>query len=151
MVVRPADTTFVDLDPKRGHSFQGWVTPSGHVVVPVEVGGEPAGCFLVDTGASGLVIDPRLASRLRLPAFGEIFVTGMGGAIRSQFRRAPSLRVGAMVMSDPVLMELPVAPIVAATPETGEVMGILGYDFFRRTVLSVPCAKVGRRDTSECR
>ena len=137
-VVTPDDTAFDPYDRKRGHALRGWVTLSGHVVVPVEIDGTPVGCFLVDTGASGLVVESRVAQQLGLRGFGEIFVTGMGGNTRSQFRRADTLRVGNAVIRDPVMMELPVAPIVSATAHTGPISGILGYDFFRRVTLSLP-------------
>jgi predicted aspartyl protease len=140
-VITPPDTTFDPHptgDPTKGYDIDAWITPSGHVVVPVDLNDEFAGHFLLDTGASGLVIDAKVAQRLGLEGFGEVYVSGLGGNTKSQFRRARTIRVGAMTVENPVLMELPVAPIVSPSAETGEIAGILGYDFFRRTTLLLP-------------
>lgn len=47
-----------------------------------------------------------------------------------------------MVMREPVLMELPVAPIVSPSKQTGDICGILGYDFFRRATVALPQVQV---------
>lgn len=75
-------------------------------------------------GASGLVIEHSVANQLDMHAFGEMFVTGMGGSLRCQFRRARTLQLGPVSIERPLFMEMSLAGVVAGAP--GPVIGILG-------------------------
>lgn len=69
---------------------QGLHTPSGHLLVRPLVDGRPLD-MLLDSGASGLVIDPDAADSLGLQALGELAVVGAGGAPpRRRPRRPPA-------------------------------------------------------------
>ena len=55
-------------------------------------------------GASGCVIERAAADRLGLAEFGELYVAGMAGRLRSRFRRARTLRLGPLTLRDPLFM-----------------------------------------------
>ena len=61
---------------------------SSHVLVRPLIDGEDVGPFILDTGASGLVISRAAANRLKLRAFGEVHVSGVAGKVPCQPRRA---------------------------------------------------------------
>lgn len=61
---------------------------SSHVLVRPLIDGVDVGPFILDTGASGLVISSKAAAELDLHAFGEVFVSGVAGKVPCQFRRA---------------------------------------------------------------
>ena len=119
-----------------------WWSSSGHLLVRPLIDGAPApGLFLVDSGASGLVIEAEAADSLGLRSFGELFVAGVAGAVRSRFRRAASLSLGPVELADPLFMEMPVAGVVTGGPAGGKSMrtvGILGHDLFRAAVVTLP-------------
>ena len=62
--------------------MQAFWTELGHVLVQPQVNGQPAGWFILDTGASGLVIERDAADRLGLSSFGEVYVAGVGRKVR---------------------------------------------------------------------
>jgi len=147
-VLRPPGSAF-DADAPR--DVPAWWTPSGHLLVrprlsaPLPPDAPPgtlpppptdAGLFLVDTGASGLVLDAAAADALGLPAFGELHVSGMAGPVRARLRRGGALRLGPLTLSRPLFMEMSVAGLVRGAP--GPVVGIIGYDVFRAAVVTLP-------------
>ena len=89
---------------------------SSHVLVRPEIDGVDVGPFILDTGASGLVITGRAAETLGLRAFGEVFVSGVAGKVPCRFRRAGSLTLGPVTVDAPVFMEMDVGGIVSARP-----------------------------------
>ena len=93
------------------------------------------GPFILDTGASGLVITGRAAETLGLRAFGEVFVSGVAGKVPCRFRRAGSLTLGPVTVDAPVFMEMDVGGIVSGASEP--VAGIVGFDAFKSSVLEV--------------
>ena len=147
--LRPAGATYSSPNPHASslsssacNDVPAWLSSSGHLLVRPLIDGVPApGLFLVDSGASGLVIEREAAESLGLRAFGELFVAGVAGAVRSRFRRAASLSLGPVELSSPLFMELPVAGVVTGGPAGGASMrtvGILGHDLFRAAVVTLP-------------
>ena len=114
---------------------------SSHVLVEPIIDGKRAGPFILDTGASGLVITPKAAARLGLRAFGEVHVSGVSGRVPCQFRRAEELKLGPLTLKRPVFMEMRLDGIVTGSPKP--VAGIIGFDAFKSSILSV--AEQGRR------
>ena len=108
---------------------------SSHVLVRPEIDGVDVGPFILDTGASGLVITGRAAETLGLRAFGEVFVSGVAGKVPCRFRRAGSLTLGPVTVDAPVFMEMDVGGIVSGASEP--VAGIVGFDAFKSSVLEV--------------
>eukprot|EP00894_Picocystis_sp_ML_P000985 jgi/Pico_ML_1/51502/g2525.t1 len=56
-----------------------WRSASGHVLVKPKIDGKEVGLFILDTGASGFVVEPSTADKLGMTSFGELFVAGVGG------------------------------------------------------------------------
>eukprot|EP00884_Botryococcus_braunii_P009735 jgi/Botrbrau1/18763/Bobra.0386s0085.2 len=121
--LRPADTWF---NPRLCPEVAAWWAPSGHLLVRPMVNGQVAGFMIVDTGASGCVIDTETADRLGMKAFGELTISGMEGNNGSRFRTAASLQLGALHVKGPLFLELPKVGLVLGSP--GPVVGIIGYD-----------------------
>ena len=108
---------------------------SSHVLVRPTINGQDVGPFILDTGASGLVISSAAAEKLNLRAFGEVFVSGVSGKVPCRFRRADALTLGPITVEQPVFMEMDVEGIVTGASEP--VAGIVGFDAFKSSVLEV--------------
>ena len=87
-------------------------------------GEEDVGYFIVDTGASGFVVETSAADALNLEAFGVVHVTGMAGKIKGKFRRADTFQLGPLQIKNAVMMEMPCGGLVTGAP--GPVIGIVG-------------------------
>jgi hypothetical protein len=103
-----------------------WHTRSGHMLAFATLNGDStnSGYFIVDTGASGFVIEPAAADKLNLESFGEVHVTGMAGKIKGKFRRAEVFQLGPLEVKDAVMMEMNCGGLVTGAP--GPVIGIVG-------------------------
>lgn len=112
------------------------LTPHGSLpVIAVLVNDQGPFDFIVDTGASHLVIGQDLATDLELPAGdGNLPGLGAGGAIAPARTSLRELRVGHAVLRDAeaAVMDLASVSQTAETP----VSGILGYPFFADRVIT---------------
>jgi len=126
--LRPSDTTFVG----EGGGVEVVVTYGGHLLVPVFIGGQKAGMFLLDSGCGGLVLDQRTSAILGLSQFGEMYASVIGGTVKSSMAQAQNMEIGPMTITNPLFAVMDLSGLL----ENYEVAGILGYDFFRRTVIS---------------
>ena len=113
---------------ERGHR-------SSHVLVCPLIDGIDVGPFILDTGASGLVITKAAAEKLRLQSFGEVFVSGVSGKVPCRFRRASEMRLGPLLVDRPVFMEMALGGIVSGVSDP--VAGIVGFDAFKSAVVEV--------------
>ncbi|CAK0743066.1 hypothetical protein CVIRNUC_001441 [Coccomyxa viridis] len=144
--MQPQDTHFSDAqDPG---CCPAWWTASGHVLVSPSINNQgELGYFILDTGASGCVIGKEAADRLGLQRFGGMAVSGMAGRLESCFRRADSLQLGPVTISNCLFMEMDVGNLIRGAP--GKVIGIVGYDIFRRSILTLPAPSTASRSGSE--
>jgi hypothetical protein len=109
---------------------------SSHVLVRPLIDGIDVGPFILDTGASGLVITKAAAEKLAACAsFGEVFVSGVSGKVPCRFRRASELRLGPLLVDRPVFMEMALGGIVSGAADP--VAGIVGFDAFKSAVVEV--------------
>ena len=108
---------------------------SSHVLVRPLIDGVDVGPFILDTGASGLVISGAAAERLNLRKFGEVWVSGVAGKVPCNFRRGDTLELGPITIDAPVFMEMSVGGIVSGSSEP--VAGIVGFDVFKSAILEV--------------
>lgn len=70
--------------PFRPSPPKAWKAPSGHIVVQVQISGMDApGYMLLDTGASGFVLQAGLAARYGLTQFGRLNIAGLTGKVRA--------------------------------------------------------------------
>ena len=140
------DASRVRASPRNagGVSFVEGVAPevvierarSSHVLVRPLIDGIDVGPFILDTGASGLVITKAAAEKLAACAsFGEVFVSGVSGKVPCRFRRASELRLGPLLVDRPVFMEMALGGIVSGAADP--VAGIVGFDAFKSAVVEV--------------
>ena len=103
-----------------------------HIFVRVTVGGRGAD-FILDSGASGIVLDTELVRALGLKAYGE---HSHVVAARTTFARTivPEMRVGPLVLRDVAAGIIPLN--FARTPRV-KVAGVLGFDFLAQLGVTI--------------
>ncbi|MFT5461606.1 MAG: hypothetical protein ACI8QS_000476 [Planctomycetota bacterium] len=128
----PKDTRFTEDTPSAIEIRR---VRSGHLIVHPLVNGDDLGWFILDTGAGRLCIDPGAADKLDLPKFGAVAAVGVSGAVTANYRRASTLSLGPVELSNPVFVEIDLAFLEQhfGVP----VSGICGYDLFARTVFEL--------------
>merc|ERR1712048_267688 len=91
---------------------------------------------MLDSGASINIIDTQFAKRFNLSTFGTANATVVGGFQDTSFAEVKSLQIGPMTI---VNTTVGVMDLESLAPEKDEpkLVGILGYDFFRRTILEI--------------
>ena len=112
---------------------------SDHVLVRPHINGRDVGPFILDTGASGLVLDQRVADDLNLNTFGEVHVSGVSTKVKCAFRRAKELTIGKLKIEKPVFMQMDASGIVSGCSE--RVVGIIGFDAFKSSIVDVSSGK----------
>jgi hypothetical protein len=60
---------------------QVWQTSTGHLLAECHINGKRAGWMILDTGASGFVIEPGVADQYELPTFGDLRIAGVAGKV----------------------------------------------------------------------
>jgi len=105
---------------------------SEHVYVAVRIG-DTSVDFVLDTGASGIVVDSTVARRIGLQLYGEHSHVVAG---RATYARAvvPELRAGALTMRDLVVG---VVPLGWTGKRGGRIGGLLGFDFLAQLGVTV--------------
>ncbi len=104
----------------------------GRIHVTVTIDGNPL-TFLLDSGASGIFINPQAAKELHLKAYGSSAMTVAGTFAFSRVI-APTVQVGSITMHDVVMGT---APLDSQETANDRVVGLLGYDFIAGTALRV--------------
>lgn len=108
---------------------------SGHTLISMHVNGV-SGLAILDTGASGLIVSRRAGDAAKCSAFGSVHVSGAGDRVAARWRRADSVRVGPLVLHRPLLLEMETLGLVWGA--SGPVIGIVGFDLFRRAIVDMP-------------
>jgi hypothetical protein len=62
-----------------------WQTSTGHLLAECHINGKRAGWMILDTGASGFVIEPGVADQYELPTFGDLRIAGVAGKVSRCF------------------------------------------------------------------
>ncbi len=96
----------------------------GRIHVTVTVNGYPL-TFLLDSGASGIFINPEAAKEIGLKSYGSSAMTVAGTFAFSRVI-APTVQVGPITMHDVVMGT---APLDSWESDKDRVVGLLGYDF----------------------
>ena len=131
----PADLRF---DPSAPALVEARRVATGHVLVHPLLSGKDVGWFILDTGAGALCLAPKIAADLDLLEVGTVTAAGVGGQVPAKLRRGGELKLGPATLLAPTFVELDLAFL---EPYFGvPVAGILGYDFFARTVVAVDYA-----------
>ncbi|HEX8500468.1 MAG TPA: retroviral-like aspartic protease family protein [Pyrinomonadaceae bacterium] len=132
VTARPDDSRW---DASRPAVVESRRARSGHMLVRALVNGKDVGWFVLDSGAGGMVIDPRAADRLSLPALGEVVAVGAHGRTKARFRLGDTLAVGPLTVRGTRYMELDLDFLRRAFGV--EVGGVCGRDVFMRAVVEV--------------
>ncbi len=134
---RPKDTRF---DPSVISRLECRKAPSGHLLVHPLVEDADVGWFVLDSGASVMVIDKACAEALEMPAFGRVLGYGASDdVLESQLREGGSFVLGPMRIDRLFYNELDLGALSTAMGE--RLAGICGYDLFARAVVSVDMKK----------
>lgn len=127
----PGDSVPIEVvEHQTPYAFQ----PRGQAVhVRASLNGHP-GTFLLDSGASNVVVYRPYADKLGLTMLGKSGFSGInGGFVAARFARAGSLTVGKSTLSNVVVR--------VAKGDFGEgIDGILGYDFLAGALVDVDTA-----------
>ena len=75
MLIPPESVSYSEETPRKVEAIR---AEGGQVLVLGTVDSQKTGYFVLDTGSSGLVLEPSVASELGLNAVGEHFSTGLG-------------------------------------------------------------------------
>jgi len=132
LAVPPDRRTLVEFPADRDEVRLPASVDGGRIHVTVNINGYPL-TFLLDSGASGIFINPEAALELHLKSYGSAAMT-VAGTFASTRVIAPAVNIGPIVMHDVVMGTIPLD-----SPEgTGDrVVGLLGYDFIAGTALRV--------------
>ncbi len=120
----------------------GWIPMLGqgdHILLYGVVNENREGAFLLDTGASGNVLESSLVDELGLVATGQVDATGVAGTATARFVDVEHVEVGGklggLTLVQQNWLSLDFSQI---EPLLGhDVLGVLGYDLLSRTVLEV--------------
>jgi hypothetical protein len=104
----------------------------GRIHVTVNVDGYPL-TFLLDSGASGIFINPKAAQELHLKSYGSAAMT-VAGTFAFTRVIAPTVQVGPIAMHDVVMGTIPLDSQESANDR---VVGLLGYDFIAGAALRI--------------
>mmetsp|Transcript_4215 Transcript_4215/g.11372 ORF Transcript_4215/g.11372 Transcript_4215/m.11372 type:complete len:593 (+) Transcript_4215:139-1917(+) len=136
MPLLPEDTEY---DDSIDSAVPVWRSISGHLLVRPLINGKDSGGYMIlDTGASGFVITQSAAVALGLASFGELYAASISGKVQTQFVRAHTWTLGPISIQQPVMMTMTLDGLVRGGPMDGDVIGITGYDLFRRAVVQLP-------------
>lgn len=109
---------------------------NNQIYLRVGINGHEPGWFVLDSGASGCVIDTAVANRLGLQTHGEKRSTGAGkGTYAVTFTDNVTYALPGLHVTVPESLVIDLSEQPAITGR--EIEGILGYDFFARYVVAV--------------
>lgn len=122
-------------------TFDAQVTPTvqsrrsitGHTMIRARLNGGDEKWFILDSGAGITVLDQKVADDMKLDAFGELPVLGIGGLVKAQFRPLKSISVGPVALKEinAISMDLGMLRTVFGS----EFAGIIGYDLLAHAVV----------------
>ena len=112
---------------------------SGHVFIEATIGDNEPALFVLDTGASINVLTPEAAKALNVQTQGALKATGVGEEQPGvSLAKVPTLHVGPATLSDQNFAIVPLPSLTAnVNGDTREAAGLLGYDFFRRFLVTI--------------
>ncbi len=132
----PTDVTFDASKPSAVESKKAF---TGHMLVHPLVNGKDVGWFILDTGAEIMVINPKVADTLGMPKIGQEQLVGVGGSTTASFRTAKDFTLGPATIKNVKFIEFDLGQL--DTIFRVKVAGIVGFDFFRRTIVGVNLSK----------
>lgn len=109
---------------------------NNQIYLRVGIDGHKPGWFVLDSGASGCVIDKTVAKQLGLAVHGGVRSTGAGiGTYEVKFASSVTYSLGGVTFTVPQseVIDLSGQPAIVGR----KITGILGYDFFARYVVAI--------------
>lgn len=124
--------------PAEGGVLQAYVQ-GGHVFVEASIADREPALFILDTGASINVLTPAAAEAFGIQARGALKASGVGEEQPEVgLAKIPQLRVGPATLQDQSFAIVPLPSLTAVIDgRTRELAGLLGYDFFRRFLVTI--------------
>jgi len=107
----------------------------GQFIVRVQVGSRGLD-FLLDSGASGIIVQEGVAKQLGLGEFGSYSNGSNAGRFHESFAVVPQMKVGDLSMKDVAISTVPSLPGEDEIEDT-KVVGLLGFDFIGSVVLKL--------------
>jgi predicted aspartyl protease len=102
----------------------------------VTINGQPAGDFLIDTGAAATTIKSSLAERLKLPGGDKAQrIRAVGGGQTASFRKTTTLNIGEAKFDDLQLVVIDLAPWEKQVGARFD--GVLGCDIWREMMFCI--------------
>ncbi|HEV2705356.1 MAG TPA: aspartyl protease family protein [Pyrinomonadaceae bacterium] len=132
MTKRPTDARWDGSVPARIEVRR---VRSGHLLVHPLVNGKDVGWFILDSGASAMVIDLKVADQLGMPAFGEIVAVGAAGSTKARFRQGETFMLGPVTLKGTRYLELDLKFLTDAFGVP--IGGICGRDLFMRAAVEI--------------
>ncbi len=105
---------------------------AGHIKLPVVVNGSVKVWMILDSGASGNILNKSLADRFDLEVVGKMVAKGIGAYEEVEMVRVDSISISSLVLRDQVAGSLDLSTISSADPDGDPFGGLLGYDFLSR-------------------
>jgi predicted aspartyl protease len=121
------------IEVKKYQQVYGFAPGGGAVYVKASIDGH-VGNFLLDSGASSVVLYHPYADKLKLTMLGRTGISGIAGrSVRARFARVTSIDVGKNSLSNVIV-------VVAGNEFSREIDGILGFDFLAGALVDVDTA-----------
>ncbi|MER3413040.1 MAG: hypothetical protein C4341_02150 [Armatimonadota bacterium] len=121
------------FDPAKPPSVQSRRAITGHTMVRASLDGGEEKWFILDSGAGITVLDKKLADDMKLDAFGELPVLGIGGLVKAQFRPLNTITVGPVALKEINAISIDLGML--RTVFGSEFGGIIGYDLLAHAVV----------------
>lgn len=106
---------------------------TGHTMVRASLNGGEEKWFILDSGAGITVLDQKVADDLKLDAFGELPVLGIGGLVKAQFHPLKTIAVGPVTLKEINAISIDLGML--RTVFGSEFAGIIGYDLLAHAVV----------------
>ncbi len=106
---------------------------TGHTMVRASLNGGEEKWFILDSGAGITVLDQKVADDLKLDAFGELPVLGIGGLVKAQFHPLKTIAVGPVTLKEINAISIDLGMLRAVFGS--EFAGIIGYDLLAHAVV----------------
>ena len=130
---QPNDSLRIVFDRDMSPKLKVKKASGGHFLVRPLIHGKDLGWFLFDTGASGTIIDIKLAKKLEMQRIGETYSTGIGGRSATQLFVAESLQLGGVRIEN-----VPISSRDFSKKKSSygvEIAGILGVDLLAQGII----------------
>lgn len=108
------------------------------IFIPVQVNASSPLTFILDTGASGVVIDKRRVADAGLNAGAGTTANTGGGSVAAQEAGRATMHVGRAELADTPITAIDLSPLERGTGR--RIDGILGYEFFSKFVVEIDYA-----------